>query len=102
MRALSILFLFFVSGLCGLSAQNSGTVSSQNSSAEGTWQIQVVSSRNQPFIPGNIAELVAEKRDASETVYVQLGTEVRLKILPLSEINRPQFIPLEKIKFITE
>lgn len=102
MRALFILFLFFVSGLSGLSAQNSGTVSQQNSSAEGTWQIEVVNSRNQPFIPGNINEIVAEKRHTSETVYVQLGTEVRLKILSLSEINKPLFIPLEKIKFIVE
>ncbi len=102
MRALLIIFLFFVSGLCGLSAQNSGTVFQQNSLAEGTWQIQVVNSRSQPFIPGNINELVAENRHASEVVYVQLGTEVRLKILSLSEINRPQFIPVEKIKFITE
>ncbi len=102
MRALLIIFLFISSGLSGLSAQNSGTVLQQNSTAEGSWQIQVINSRNQPFIPGNINELVAEKRHASETVYVQLGTEVRLKILSLSEINRPQFIPLEKIKFVTE
>ncbi len=102
MRALFILFLFIVSGLCRVSAQNTGTISQQNSSAEGTWQIQVLNSRNQPFIPGNINELVAENRHASEVVYVQLGTEVRLKILSLSEINRPQFIPVEKIKFIIE
>lgn len=102
MRALFILFLFFFSALCRLSAQNTGTGSQQNSSSEGTWQIQVVNSRNQPFIPGNIDEIVADKRHASEVVYVQLGTAVRLKILPVSEINRIQFIPLEKIKFITE
>ena len=102
MRALFILFLFIVSGLCRVSAQNTETISQQNSSAEGTWQIQVLNSRNQAFIPGNINELVAENRHASEVVYVQLGTEVRLKILSLSEINRPQFIPLEKIKFIIE
>ncbi len=102
MRALLIIFLFIFSGLSGLSAQNTGTVLQQNSTAEGTWQIQVINSRNQPFIPGNIDQMIAENRHASETVYVQLGSEVRLKILSLSEINRPQFIPLEKIIFITE
>ncbi len=102
MRALLILFLFFFSPLYRLSAQNTGAGSPQNYSAEGTWQIEVVNSRNQPFIPGDIDEIVAEKRHASEVVYVQLGTVVRLKILPVSEINRLQFIPLEKIKFISE
>jgi len=102
MRALLVLFLFFFSGLCGISAQNTELIKQQNISAEGTYQLQVINSRNQPFIPANINELVAEKRNATEVVYVQLGSEVRLKILPLSEINKPGFIPLEKIIHVTE
>ena len=102
MRALLILFLFFFLGLCAASAQNSESTTTQNFSTEGTWQVQVVNSRSQPFIPGNIQEVVAENRHATETVYVQLGTEVRLMILPLAEISKPEFMPLEKIAHITE
>lgn len=94
MRALFTLFLFWASAICFASAQNS--------EIEGTYQIQVINSRNQPSIPGNIDELILQNRHATEAVYVQLGTEVRLKILPLSEINRTGFTPVEKIIHITE
>lgn len=102
MRALSVLFLFFFSGLCVASAQNSQLTAQSNNTSDGTWQVQVINSRSQPFIPGNIHSLVAENRHATETVYVQLGTEVRLKIVSLSETTKPEFIALEKIVHITE
>jgi hypothetical protein len=31
-----------------------------------------------------------------------LGTEVRLKILPLSEINAPDFKPLPKVGYVNQ
>ncbi len=69
-------------------------------SIEGTYQIQVVNSRNQPYIPANLNQLVLDNRDATEVKYVTLGTEVRLKVLPLSEINKPDFKPLQKIAHV--
>ena len=73
-----------------------------SASIEGTYQIQVINSRSQPYIPANIAQLVINNRNSTLVTYVNLGTEVRLKILPLSEVNTPDFKPLEKISHITE
>ena len=102
MRALLLVIVFFCSGLFCVTAQNSEYIIPQNTAAEGTFQIQVINSRSQPIIPANINELVTANRNATEIVYVQLGTDVRLKILPLSEINRPEFTRLEKVKHFTE
>lgn len=102
MRALLLVILFFCSHIFCATAQNTEYILPQNTAAEGTFQIQVINSRSQPLIPANINELVAANRQATEIVYVQLGTDVRLKILPLTEINRSGFVPLEKVKHITE
>lgn len=103
MRVLLIASFILFSASGAVYAQHTDLISTQtNTVIVGTWQIQVINSRNQPYIPGNIIELVTENRKADEVMYMQLGTEVRLKILPLVEINRPGFIPLEKIVHITE
>jgi hypothetical protein len=63
----------------------------------GTYQIQVIESRNKPYIPGNLTELVLNNRHATERKYIKLGSEVRLMVLPLSEINSPGFRAIEPI-----
>jgi len=68
---------------------------------EGTYQIQVINSRANPFIPGNLKEIIQKNRSQSETIYVSLGTMVRLKILSENEIKRTDFVPLQKIKHIS-
>ncbi len=69
---------------------------------EGTYQIQVVNSRNQPNIPGNIKQLVLENRATNEVKYVTLGTEVRIMILPTSEITKPDFKPIKMIAHVAK
>ncbi|MES2544652.1 MAG: hypothetical protein V4548_07195 [Bacteroidota bacterium] len=69
---------------------------------EGTYQFEMINTRNQPYIPGNLKEIILEKRDPNKIVYVQLGTEVRLKIMPLIEIKKADYKPLPIIIYITE
>ena len=71
-------------------------------SYDGTWQIQVVNSRNQPYIPGNINEIVKENRKKSEVVYIKLDDYIRIKILSEDEISSAGFRPLEKVVHIEE
>jgi len=54
---------------------------------EGTFQIQVKDLRYNPNIPYNIDELIEKNRKQNETVYILLGSAVRLKILSLDEIK---------------
>ena len=58
---------------------------------DGTYQIQVINSRSQPLMPVNLNKIVLENRDATKVKYVPLGSIVRIMILPLSEINKPDF-----------
>lgn len=54
---------------------------------EGTFQIQVKDLRYKPNIPYNIDEIIEKNRKQNETVYISLGSAVRLKILSLNEIK---------------
>lgn len=99
-----ILLLILIFAGITVKAQETTDKSKIDSSVniEGTYQIQVINTRNQPYIPSNLKEMVLEKRDATKTIYVSLGTNVRLKILPLSEISKPDFKSLEPLARIFE
>lgn len=71
-------------------------------SIEGTYQVQVLNSRMQPNIPANLNQIILKHRDENQVKFIQLGTQVRLKILPLTEIRKPGFKPLERIVNIYE
>ena len=77
-------------------------VSQPNDNHDGTWQIQVLNSRNHPYIPGDIDTIINDNRKNTETVYIWLDANIRIKILSLQEISNPNFIPLEKIVHIEE
>lgn len=64
----------------------------------GTFQIQVKDLRYKPNIPYNIDELIEKNRKQSETVYITLGSAVRLKIFSLDEIKNNSN---KKIELIT-
>ena len=55
---------------------------------KGTFQIQVKNPRMKPSIPFNIDELIESNRSNTEVTYVQLGTQVRLMILPKNAISK--------------
>ncbi|MCG2612164.1 hypothetical protein LZZ90_11665 [Flavobacterium sp. SM15] len=55
---------------------------------EGTFQIQVKNPRSKPAIPYNIDEIIEQNRSENQVKYVQLGTEVRLMILPKKGIQK--------------
>ncbi len=103
MKKTILLFLFLLIGITFTKAQSvADTLINHCYTIDGTYQIQVVNSRNQPLIPTNLNQIVISNRDKNEVKYVKLGTEVRLKILPLTEINKSNFTPLPKIGYVTE
>lgn len=61
---------------------------------EGTFQIQVKNPRMKPSIPYNIDQLIESNRTENKVTYVQLGTEVRLMVLPKSEISKKRKIEM--------
>ena len=103
MNSLKIRFLlltlpfFFVIANC-----RSQTQAPVRDTLSGTYQIQVVNSRNEPFIPGNINQLVIEHRKENETVYYPIDNVVRIKILSRKEITSAGFQPIKQIEHVSE
>ncbi|MCD6019680.1 MAG: hypothetical protein K0S53_2801 [Bacteroidetes bacterium] len=62
------------------------TIEEKLHALQGTIQIQVRSMRYKPSIPYNIDEIVEKNRKNNDVVYIELGTDVRLKIFPKSHV----------------
>lgn len=99
MKKALISLLFVLSGLIclGQNVENGDPIKIQ-----GTYQIQVINSRNEPFIPANIEEIVKKNRKKDQIVYYKIADDVRVLILPEVTINSTDFKPLDQIAHIEE
>jgi hypothetical protein len=68
---------------------------------EGSYQIQIIDSREGPVIPLTIMDSIQIKRKQNETTFFWLKKNVRIKILPYNIINKQGFSPLERVKHIS-
>ena len=66
---------------------------------DGTFQIEIHKVRYQPSLPGNIMELVSAHRQDDQIVYYPLDENIRIKIIPRSELLAPNFQRLGLIKY---
>lgn len=69
---------------------------------EGTYQVQIVNSREKAALPLAIMDSIHLKRHATETVYFPLKGNIRVMVLPQSEISKQGFKPLERIAYVSE
>jgi hypothetical protein len=98
MRTL-ILFLLFISGIFKSFGQSSHTENYTPANFDGTYQIEIHNVRYQPYIPGNILEIVENSRRDHEVTYYPLDENMRIRILSRDEINNNNFQKLEFIKY---
>lgn len=63
---------------------------------EGTYQVQVINSRDKTEIPLWIMDSIQSKRHQSEVVYFPLKNNVRVMVLPFNVINKKGFVPLPR------
>jgi hypothetical protein len=71
-----------------------------NIKAEGTYQIQIIDSREMPSIPFDFVNIVESKRDSIKTVLYYLKPSIRVKILPYKTINSNQFKKLTPVVYL--
>jgi len=103
MKRIALIFTLSLLSISFVKAQvKADTTLNKCYTIDGTYQIQVINSRSQPLMPVNLNKIVLENRDATKVKYVPLGSIVRLMILPLSEINKPDFKPLDQIGYVSE
>lgn len=94
---LSAFALFFCTNVFSQSSTKDSKVKEQRGIEEklekyqGTYQIELINTRQHPLIPYNLDEIIEKNRDDNQVKYVSLGTNVRVKILPKSEITKPNF-----------
>ena len=71
------------------------------SKLEGTYQIQVIDSREQPTIPLTLMEAIELKRHTTEVKYIWLKDNMRVKILSKNEISSSSFVGLPRVTNIS-
>lgn len=102
---LLIVLSFFLS--LQISSQNEAKLESKRlmtlfHQLEGTFQIQVVNSRDKSELPLSIMDAIKSKRHATEIVYFPLKNNVRVMVLPYSVINKKGFVPIERTANVFE
>lgn len=69
---------------------------------EGTYQIQIVNYRKDIAYHLGLMDTIVQKRHQTQTVYHKVNDYVRVLILPYSEINKTDFVRLERKKHVFE
>ena len=64
---------------------------------EGTYQLQIINSRDKTELPLYLMDTIQTKRHKTDVVYYKYKSNVRLMILPFVELNKKDFKPLERI-----
>lgn len=67
---------------------------------EGTYQVQIIDSRELPAIPLSLMDTIVAKRDQEITQYVWLKSNIRVKILSVKEITSPSFKGVTRVEYI--
>ena len=67
---------------------------------EGTYQVQIIDSREMPAIPLSLMDTIVAKRDQEITQYVWLKNNIRVKILSRKEISSPTFRGVTRIAYV--
>ncbi len=66
----------------------------------GTYQIQVIDSRELPALPLTYMDSILIIREKYVVKYIWIKNNIRIKILPKSEVDSPSFKPLERVVYI--
>ena len=84
-----------------LTKEEVSTYTSMLKKAEGTYQIQMIDTRELPAIPISLIKTIEEKRKNNETVYFHYKTNIRIKVLSRQEIKNKKLTTDEKIIYIS-
>lgn len=85
-----------------LTQQQVATYKTMHNEAKGTYQIQIVNTRQIPAIPLSIIQVVEENRHLTDTIYVDYSSHMRIMILPKDIINSGQYTPLRQTEYVSQ
>lgn len=101
-----LLFIAFAFVIYGKAQQNSHATESQklqqlNVALDGTYQIQIIDSRELPMLPLTLLPQIDSLRKESDTVYISVKNNERIMVLPKKVINSPDFIKPQHVQYIS-
>lgn len=95
--------IFFFFSFAALGQSRLQAKNSSKKAAKGTYQFIVTNSKSDVTFSEEILSEVEKNRLDNEVKFLQLGDQVKVKILPRSEINSPSFVPIkEEIIYLNE
>ena len=85
-----------------LTKQQVSTYKTMIEKAEGTYQVQMIATRQTPAIPISIIQLIEDNRHAVDTVYVDYNSKMRIMILPQDLIDNGNYTHLSQIQYVAQ
>lgn len=106
MKNIVLLFIFTALFCFKMPAQDKASIESQRlmdlfKKLEGTYQLQIINSRDKTELPLYLMDTIQMKRHATDVVYHKYKSNVRLMIPPFIMINQKDFKPLDRIIHIS-
>jgi hypothetical protein len=68
---------------------------------EGTYQVQVIDSREKVGFPLAMLDSIEAKRKQNETIYLWLKSNIRIVVPSYTEIHKSGYVPLEQTVHIS-
>lgn len=97
---LTLILSTSISAQSSLSKEEAEIYTERFNQAGGTYQIQIIDSRERPTIEVSLIDKIEEARKENEIIYISLKENIRVKVLPLSIIEAENFVAVERIVFI--
>lgn len=105
---ITILFLFFcvqskfLFAQQNLSKEKVEALNELSKKIEGTYQVQIINSRELAAFELQLMEIIENKREENDTIYYPVKPNIRVMILPKKVIENPEFKKIEMTKRISE
>ncbi len=68
---------------------------------EGTYQLQIIDSRELPSISFDMLKNIQDKRHQTDTTYFYVKQNFKVMILPYSTIEKVDFMPIKSISYFS-
>ncbi len=99
--SLGLVLMLNVKAQSNLSEQQVESLILLGHQLEGTFQIQMIDTRALPTVELSLYTIIDQKRDLNKTVYHYINSNMRIMIPSKEAIEKPDFISIERIKYIS-
>jgi len=83
-----------------LSEEEATSYAERFNQAGGTYQIQIIDSREKPAIKISLIDQIDAVRKENDVSYISVKDNIRIKVLPISVINSPDFTAVERVVYL--